>query len=69
MTLSPARQGSHRDGQLAAHHRLQRGERLETAVAAQGWQAHRLARAMETLRDALLLAEVVDHRKAIQGIT
>jgi hypothetical protein len=27
------------------------------------------ARAMETLRDALLLAQVVDHREAAQGIT
>jgi hypothetical protein len=24
---------------------------------------------METLRDALLLAQVVDHREAVQGIT
>ncbi len=26
-------------------------------------------RAMETLRDALLLAQVVDHREAVQGVT
>jgi hypothetical protein len=62
--------------QTSFNRELAQDHRLQNAVSA--WRQQAPAkdrkpiaweRAMETLRDALLLAEVADHREAVPGIT
>ena len=59
----------HRDGELAPHHWLQRGERWRQLAPRKDRKPMAWARAMETLRDALLLAQVTDYRNLVQPVT
>ena len=65
----PGEQVLHRDGELAADHRLQRRERLAAAGNPKDRKPMAWARAMETLRDALLAAQVTDYRDLVQAVT